>query len=196
MKDIRTNLIKYMFEALYTEGYHACNLNAILQKAGTSKGGMYHHFDSKQALAIEAIDEVIGHYVKHYWEDTLEQSENSLQTLYENIRNLSKETTLEHFGIRFEYGCPLNNLIQELSASDEVFSQVLQTLFKRWETAIVKALTRVKKDLRIDVEIVHAASFIIASIEGSFSYAKVYNSKDAFGYLMDQLIAFIKSLLR
>ncbi len=196
MKDIRQNLIDTMFESLYKEGYNGCNLNAILKRAGTSKGGMYHHFDSKQNLAVTAIEEVLGEYVYNYWEKPLSESENPLQTLYELITALADPDTINGMGLDFHYGCPLNNLIQELSAMDEAFASVLKGIFTRWEQSVAQALMRVRKNLRIDVQIEHAASFIIASIEGCFSYAKVYNSEDDFKHLMEQLIAFIKSLLR
>lgn len=196
MKNIRQDLIFTMFETLYTEGYHASNLNDVLKKAGTSKGGMYHHFDSKQSLAIACIEDILGAFIHQYWESPINESENGVQTLLDLINNLAHENINHHLDIDFQYGCPMNNLIQELSAHDELFTQALRNLFDRWESAIVQALSRSRKLLRIDIDINHAAAFIIASIEGSFTYAKIHQSKDAFMLSMNQLAFYIKSLLR
>lgn len=196
MKNIRKDLIDTMFETLYTEGYHACNLNAVLKKAGTSKGGMYHHFDSKQTLALASIEDVLGNFIKTYWEEPIVNSENGLQTLLDLINNLAHENINDDLGFSFQYGCPMNNLIQELSAIDNLFADSLRLLFNRWEKAIAKALTSSKKLLRIDIDINHVAAFVIASIEGSFTYAKIHHSKDAFVACMNQLILYLKSLLR
>ena len=49
-----------MFEAIYTKGYHASNLNEILKNVNISKGGLYHHFISKKELTLASIEEVLG----------------------------------------------------------------------------------------------------------------------------------------
>ncbi len=196
MKDIRHDLILTMFKTLYQEGYHASNLNAILKNAGTSKGGMYHHFDSKQSLAIAATNEVLGSFIASYWETPIESSENALQTLFDRIFKLSEAMITADVQIDFRYGCPINNLVQELSAIDTKFATLLLALFKRWEDAIVKALTVNRKLLRIDIDVQKVAAFIVASIEGSFSYAKIHHSKEAFDASMNQIVLYIQSLLR
>lgn len=196
MQNLRQKLIETMFVALYTKGYHALNLNQLLADAGTSKGGMYHHFTSKKALALESIETVLGAYIERVWIIPLKQSENPLQKLYDLIKALSSAPIGKSIALDFHYGCPINNFIQELSAIDEDFSLLLRKLIENWKNSIMKSLMRVRKNLRIDVDIEHSSAFIIASIEGAFSYAKVYNSKDEFDILMQQLIEYVKSLVR
>jgi len=58
--DLRQKLIYAMFEAIYTKGYHASNLNEILKNVNISKGGLYHHFISKKELTLASIEEVLG----------------------------------------------------------------------------------------------------------------------------------------
>mgnify|MGYP000394271147 CR=1 FL=1 len=74
-----------------------------------------------------------------------------------------------------EYGCPLNNLAQEMSTQDEDFRLRLVSLYQQWETALEKAL-RAGKDAgtvkeSIDPEAV--ASAIVALMEGSIGLIKV-----------------------
>jgi TetR/AcrR family transcriptional regulator, transcriptional repressor for nem operon len=196
MKNIRDDLINTMFKTLYTQGYHASNLNAILKEAGTSKGGMYHLFSSKQELAIVSIEKVIGDFIHTFWEEPIQNSENTLQTLLDLIMNLSNADIIDGMRIDYRYGCPMNNMIQELSAVDDAFSTTLRELFNRWEQSINLALTTNKKLLRIDIDVNHASAFIIAAIEGSYTYAKIHQSKDSFEHAMNQVILYIKSLLR
>lgn len=196
MKTLRDTLISSMYTSMYKHGYHATNLNDVLLQADTSKGGMYHYFDSKQTLALVAIETYVGDYIHRYWEVPLEKSENPLQTLIEQVRNVAHLKRIESFGIDFRYGCPLNNFIQELSMTDETFGGLLNALFMRWEGAIIQAFTRIRKELKIDVNIAHAASFIIASIEGSFTYAKVHHGERSIQPMMEELIVFIHSLIR
>ncbi|MDH5465505.1 MAG: TetR/AcrR family transcriptional regulator, partial [Thiovulaceae bacterium] len=156
-KTLREKLIDEMFKALYYEGYHACNLNKILELAGTSKGGMYHHFDSKKTLALEALDVVLSEYIHSYWEKPLETSENPLQTLFERIDHLADARLFLAQGIDFKHGSPLNTMIQELAANDRDFAQLFQKLLKRWEAVIVLTFTKARKLMRIDINIEEAA---------------------------------------
>lgn len=196
MKNLKSRLIFTMFDALYTKGYYASNLKEILEDANTSKGGMYHHFDSKKALTIAAIDLVLTEYINRVWVKPLSESENPLQTLYETINMLSCADIYDDYPVDFKYGCPINNLVQELSAADAEIAQRLDGVLNLWEESIVKTLTRVRKNLRIDVSVHESASFIIASIEGCYSYAKLHQSKASFDKLSLQVIEYIKSLVR
>ncbi|MDH5465587.1 MAG: hypothetical protein OEW60_08125, partial [Thiovulaceae bacterium] len=82
------------------------------------------------------------------------------------------------------------------AANDRDFAQLFQKLLKRWEAVIVLTFTKARKLMRIDINIEEAAFFIVASIEGSFGYAKVYHSKKRFVALMNQLHEYIQSLVR
>lgn len=51
----RERLITATRELLWARGYTATSPKAILTQAGVGQGSMYHHFESKEALAIEAM---------------------------------------------------------------------------------------------------------------------------------------------
>jgi TetR/AcrR family transcriptional repressor of nem operon len=53
----REKLLDVTFEEVYTHGYAATSIDAILQKASVPKGSMYHHFKSKKALVLAMIEE-------------------------------------------------------------------------------------------------------------------------------------------
>jgi len=43
---------------MYLSGFRSADLNAILAAAGVTKGALYHHFDSKEALGYAVVAEV------------------------------------------------------------------------------------------------------------------------------------------
>lgn len=71
-------------------------------------------------------------------------------------------------------GCPLNNLTQELSNSDEAFRLQLAELFDEWKLGIAAALERGQAagTVRSDIDPVAIGTFIVASIEGLAGNAK------------------------
>lgn len=47
--------MKTAFELFSERGYDKVSLNEVVVKAGVSKGGLFHHFDSKYALARDTL---------------------------------------------------------------------------------------------------------------------------------------------
>src|SRR4030095_5203309 len=55
----RQKLLYAAFEEMYRSGFQAASLDAILAKAGVTKGALYHHFPDKAALGYAVVDEVV-----------------------------------------------------------------------------------------------------------------------------------------
>lgn len=78
---------KIVFTALdiFSEkGYTKATISEICTKAGTSKGGFYHHFKSKD----EILDEITNMYFKEVldrYDQLLEKSDEDVITLLENV---------------------------------------------------------------------------------------------------------------
>ncbi|MFK7802427.1 MAG: TetR/AcrR family transcriptional regulator [Anaerolineae bacterium] len=58
--DRRTEIVTIAQQLFYTKGYERTSVNDIINVAGLSKGGFYHHFDSKQAVLWAVVDELIS----------------------------------------------------------------------------------------------------------------------------------------
>ncbi|AZG15485.1 MULTISPECIES: TetR/AcrR family transcriptional regulator [Cupriavidus] len=59
---IRDRLIAATIDLLVEEGIGAVTLNAVAARAGVSKGGLQHHFSSKQELLQALSSEVLDHF--------------------------------------------------------------------------------------------------------------------------------------
>jgi AcrR family transcriptional regulator len=71
LRDVRRSELLDCAQALFVEvGYEAATIADIIERAGVSKGGFYHHFDSKEAL-LEALAERITHEMVAAAEDVL-----------------------------------------------------------------------------------------------------------------------------
>ncbi len=194
--DIRTKLITAMFEALYTKGYHASNLNQILKDAGISKGGLYHHFSSKKELTLSAINEVLSQALDFLWNKPLDVNSDYIEALINTIESVEAFSQDSSLLFSVEFGCPLNNTISELSAIDKDFALLLQSLYNRWRERIELTLTQAKeaKETNREFNTTEEALFIIASIEGAISSAKLYNDINLYKQSITPLIRYIKTL--
>ena len=53
--DMKERILETAFDLFSSKGYDKVSLNEIVKKAGGSKGGLFHHFDSKYDLARDAL---------------------------------------------------------------------------------------------------------------------------------------------
>jgi AcrR family transcriptional regulator len=169
----RKRLVKAAFQEIHLSGFRSADMDAILAQAGVTKGALYYHFDSKEALGYAVVDEVIADITRDKWLHPLRNPTNPVDTLVGIVQSTSvKPQDLQR-------GCPLNNLAQEMSPIDEGFRRRTARLFKHWHDAIARALRTGQKHgaVRSNVDPDEAATFLIAVYEGYFSLAK--NSQDA-----------------
>jgi TetR/AcrR family transcriptional regulator, transcriptional repressor for nem operon len=169
----RRNLLEAAFGEIYKSGFRGTHLETILDRAGVTKGALYHYFDSKEALGYAVVDEVIMEIGREKWYEPLKNSENPIDALAEIF--LGTSTKPEHVC----GGCPVNNLAQEMSPLDEGFRNRLAEHFKMWHAAIAEALRRGQQhgQVRKDVDVDETATFLMATYEGYISLAK--NAQDA-----------------
>lgn len=194
--DVRQQLIHTMFTSLYHEGYHACNLMDLLKRAGSSKGGLYHYFGSKKELALESIKTVLEAFVERFWIQGLEIHNDPIAALESLLKELPHTTLLQNLPFEIRYGCPINTLIHELSATDEDFSTLLASIMDTWHDGLTETLKRgvETRVLRGDVDVRQLAQFIIASIQGSLSMAKGYCDEEIYRSNVAVLIAYLNVL--
>ncbi len=95
-----------------------------------------------------------------------------------------------------KYGCPLNNLTQEMASIDKDFYDNLKIISDKWINTIEQSLLRGKRSGNVgnDIDVNGVSTFIVASIEGAFGLGKVTESSKFFEQCMKQLKHFVKSL--
>ncbi len=105
----RERLLQAAFQEIYKSGFRGTDLETILRAAGVTKGAMYHHFASKEALGYAVVDEIIASITREKWLWPLQNAKNPIDALIGIIQS----TSLRPADLRC--GCPLNNLAQEMS---------------------------------------------------------------------------------
>lgn len=187
----RQVLLEHAFEEIFRSGFRAASLDAILETSGVTKGALYHHFGSKTALGHAVVDEKVRPWVEAMWRPVVEADD-----LIDAAITLCHELVRQRSARAIEYGCPFNNLINEMSAVEEGFRQRLHSILDDWRVGIVDALERaqgrgvVRKDVRAD----DAAAFIISAIEGSVGLAKTQRSRAFLEAAHRGLIGYLESL--
>jgi TetR/AcrR family transcriptional repressor of nem operon len=168
----RDRLLQAASREVYRSGFQSASLDAILAATGVTKGALYYHFDSKEALGYAVVEEVINPDVRATWVRPLQNGKDPIDALIGIVQGIS----IQPEDVRG--GCALNNLAQEMSPLDAGFRKRLAIVFDAWREAVASVLRdgQTHGSVRRDVKPVDAAGILIAMVEGYGSLAK--NAQD------------------
>jgi hypothetical protein len=126
------------------------------------------------------------------WITPLKDSQDPVQALIDTGREIMITMPPE----QMERGCPLNNLTQELSNSDERFREHLAEVFDVWRLGIAEAFERGQAlgKVRCDIDPVASATFFVAAIEGLTGLAKASHDRELALSAGMVLLQFLESL--
>lgn len=188
----RQNILGAAFCEIHRSGFQAASIADILANTGLTKGALYHHFPTKQALGLAVIDEVIKVRLEGLIFKPLRESERPVDTLLEIIATIHERVPADFVKL----GCPLNNLMQEMSPLDQAFKERLNAALSIWQGTVEDALRRGQQQGAIRAEVDHraAALFIVSAWEGCIGVAKNLQSPDAFTLCMKQLHGYVRGL--
>jgi TetR/AcrR family transcriptional repressor of nem operon len=169
----RHRLLQAAFREIHRSGFQSAGIDTILAATNVTKGALYYHFDSKEALGHAIVEEIIAKLVRDRWLRPMLSNGQPIDILIGIVRR----TPVRPEEVRS--GCPLLNLAQEMSPLDEQFRKRLEMIFQAWQEGVATLLRKgqsqgtVRRDLNPD----EIASFLIAMVEGYVSLAK--NAQDA-----------------
>jgi AcrR family transcriptional regulator len=188
----RDKILEAAFQEMYKYGFQAASLSNILERTGLTKGALYHHFPDKDRLGHAVIEEVIRESLETMVFAPLRTTIDPIGTLREGIQSKAEKAT----GDTVALGCPLNNLMQEMSPLDADFKRRLTEILKTWQDVVTDALKRGQKagQVRQDVDCRAAALFIVSAYEGCIGTAKNLQSVKEFRLCMAQLVTFVEGL--
>jgi TetR/AcrR family transcriptional repressor of nem operon len=167
----REALLEAAFAEMYMNGFRSASLETILAAAGMTKGALYHHFGSKQGLGYAVVEERVKPLVRERYLDTFRAVADPIEGLKRMGARMQKE--LEKEGILL-MGCPVNNLVTEMSGVDEGFRRRLAEILEEWKATIADGLRRGQASglVRSDADPEAVATFYVASYQGACGFAK------------------------
>lgn len=188
----RQQILDAAFCEIHRSGFQAASIANILSNTGLTKGALYHHFPTKQALGLAVIDEVVADLLDALIFRELRESAQPVESLLEIIDGIDQKFSAD----MIKLGCPLNNLMQEMSPLDEMFKNRLNAVLTTWQGVIEDALKRGQAQgvIRVDVDCKAAALFIVSAWEGCGGIAKNFQSPETFSLCMKQLHGYVEGL--
>src|SRR6266404_1034736 len=92
-ENTRGKILEAAFDEFYKNGFQGGSLNRIVDRAGTTKGALFHHFKGKNDLGYAVVREVIQPHLVEEWSDPLARSNNPITDLKRIFRQCLKNKT-------------------------------------------------------------------------------------------------------
>lgn len=161
---------------IHEKGYHNTGLQEILRVAGVPKGSFYFHFKSKEDFGLQVMD-TYASFIRHM------AGKNLRDAALPPLVRLEKffDCYIRHFqGMDLRYGCPIGNLMQEMSDLSEPFREKIGSIYDELCSLIRECLADARQagELPEDIDAGEAAQFMFDSWEGAIMHMKLVRSPE------------------
>lgn len=188
----RQNLLQAATNVIRTKGYAATTVDDLCAYAGVTKGGFFHHFKSKEDLAIQATD----YFAK--------MAQGLFSSAEYNKLNDPLDRLLGYIDLRknilqgelYEYTCLLGTLVQETYCTSPSIRAACRRHIDEHIAEITKLVSDAKEarcpNAKFSSQSV--AAFSQSVLQGSFILAKAQDSPLVASESVDHLKNYITSL--
>lgn len=189
----RKRILHESMKLFSTKGFMSTSIHDIMRNARTSKGGLYNHFKSKDALFLGVLSEA-----RKVWReknlvglDHIEKPVAKIKKLLENYRDryLKDKKT-------FPGGCIFVTLSVELDDQRPRFSRELNEGFVRLKAMIKRYLDQGKEsgELRQEVDTKAVTEMIFSGMLGASVIYGTEKSSAGLDRCINALIDYLESL--
>ncbi len=185
----RQNILDVTADEIHKNGFTATSLSVILKRCEISKGALYHHFDNKLELGYAVFEEIYTPMFLATWQPALDV-QDPIEGLCQFFSGMCKELSCD----QIVCGCPLNNLCQEMSGTDEGFRLRILNLQKLLNQLISSAFAKHADTLRDDLNFSQVSYFIVATFYGASDLSKTTQNKALFEQVITELCVYIRAL--
>lgn len=192
LQQSRKEILNAAFLEVFSKGFQGVSIDDIIKKTTLTKGAFYHQFPSKFDLGYALVDEVIKPMIIDRWIVPLEKYENPLDGILAQMKTLIGDCD----PAQLKLGCPLNNLVQEMSPIDKGFHKRLQIALNLWIDEMQKHFKRAKKSgyVKADINTRQVAHFVVMAHEGFYGMLKGLDDPKIFTVLFESMKRYFKTI--
>lgn len=175
--DVRQRILEAAEHQLHLRGYHATSMEEIARACGMTKPNLFHHYGSKEELALAVLDDKIA---KTRAQRVLPLCGDGDPVAA--VACLFSEAGQFFDGIGCKAGCFVANIGLEMADANEQFRSRVGEFFGEWSRGMADCLERAQKEGRFDAALdpAAAAEAVLALYEGAVMLARTRRDATVF----------------
>jgi TetR/AcrR family transcriptional regulator, transcriptional repressor for nem operon len=180
--DTKRRLLEAGLALMLERGYSGLGVQDVLDRTGIPKGSFYHHFESKQDMALQAVDLYVatGHELLQHC-----LAPNDVPALV-RVRSFFEQLA-DFYATQGYLGCLLGALGQELAGANEVFRKKIEECLTSLSMPIAECLeqARTEGDLPAHTDTAHLANVLLNAWEGAALRSRLLRSPEPLTGVLD-----------
>jgi TetR/AcrR family transcriptional regulator, transcriptional repressor for nem operon len=174
---LRDKILRAGLPVMFRSGYHAASVRDICAAAGAPQGSFTNHFRSKEAFAVEVLDQYFD-YLKTLVRKSLnDQAVTPRQRLKRYLDVITDKLKRD----RWMIGCLIGDFSLQASSHSKALRQRLDAIFQEWRALFAECIAAAQSagEIESQFEATELAEFLLASWEGAILRMKVERSPAA-----------------
>jgi AcrR family transcriptional regulator len=173
-------------------GYFGASMSDLIRETRIGKGGIYNHFESKEALAVEAFDFAVE-LVRMRFRTALAGKERAVERLLAIVgvfRSMIDDPPLPG-------GCPVLNTAIEADDTNPPLRARARQVMDEWQQLIIRVAAKGIRtgELRPEADPAALATVMTATLEGAVMLSKLYGDSVHMRRAVDHLTTHIQLLV-
>lgn len=175
------------------QGFSGASLSDIMEATGLQKGGIYRHFESKEALALEAFDHAVGR-VRARFVEALADRRHAMDRLLAIVSVFRAYLT----DPPVPGGCPVMNTAIENDDGNPELRRRARAVMDEWRLLIRRTVERGRErgELRPGADPDEVATVMISLLEGAIMMSKLYRDGSHLRHATEHLERHLEATLR
>jgi len=171
-EETRENIIRRAAELFNQQGFSGASMADIMAATGLQKGGIYRHFESKEQLAVEALDYAVALMTRRFAE-ALEGKRHAIDRLDAIITVFE---TLPH-DPPVPGGCPVMNAgIENDDGGNPALRERARAAMEGLRALVVRTAERGRErgEVRTEVDPQALATVMVSTLEGAVMMSRLF----------------------
>ncbi|NKB49397.1 MAG: TetR family transcriptional regulator [Alphaproteobacteria bacterium] len=156
------------------QGFSATSIDRLVERAGTTKGSFFHHFDSKAVLAYTLVERYARSDLDLFAANRARAEQLSRDPLQRVLLVIGLYKEMME-GLTEPYpGCLFASYLYEANLFDDHTLSVIDDTYREWRTILGGMLEQAAEVYppRADIDCAHLADMFTGSLEGAFIMSK------------------------
>src|SRR5207253_2844097 len=174
---LRDKILRAGLPVMFRSGYHGASVRDICAAAGAPQGSFTNHFRSKEAFAVEVLDQYFDYLKGLVTEALNDKTLTPRQRLKQYLDIITGKLERD----RWTIGCLIGDLSLEASCRSKLLRARLDAIFQEWCRPFVTCIAAAQSAGELDPQFdaTELAEFLLASWEGAILRMKVERSPAA-----------------